>query len=385
MKIFNLLLLKSLLLSTAFGATSVNKLENLAQSVQKSTFKNGTPTVVFDLDDTIFDTSGRNRVIFSEIRNNEELGEKFPKQIEKMRKGFISNYQYRFSDNMNSLGITNKKFIRAAKKIWSSKFFSNQYLKEDRLVYGVKDYLERMRQLGANIIYLTGRAETLRVGTLEAFLHHGIPMKKPDVLLMKPQAHMDDEEFKNEVLENLKQDESIKVLGTFENEPRNANLFQKHFPKATNFLVGNRHSGKPFTLSKKIIKVRNFNYIAPKFDRPSDSADFRDLVTDFEYYVEAAGFFSYKELYLDDEHYDAELLCEDLSKNEVVNLVRDIFEGEIVGIEGRKRAIRDFSTALKQKTYEVCEKERSIPYYDEKIIKIYSEEDVFEFTIAWEN
>ncbi|GIW21182.1 MAG: hypothetical protein KatS3mg068_0189 [Candidatus Sericytochromatia bacterium] len=135
-------------------------------------------------------------------------------------------------------------------------FFSNDYI-VDKPIKGAVNFVNKSKEVGFEIIYLTGRFESMRKGTIENLEENNFPIKdKNKSLIMKPSDEMTDHEFKHIAMEEIKKYGNI--LAGFDNEPINANIFKEHLPNSQIFFVETNHSLNPPNLKDDIHTIINF-------------------------------------------------------------------------------------------------------------------------------
>jgi hypothetical protein len=214
------------------------------------------PVVVFDLDDTLLSTTDRHLRILSEFA--EEIREARPSEAEILSRLGPEKILYSIADTAKAAGIHDSALLARLWTFWFARFFTNSYLGDDRAVEGAADYCRQVLEKGAVLVYLTGRDEAMRVGTLAALAENGLPL--PDAenvhLMLKPSFEMADAAFKLEALRKVS--ELGEVVAAFENEPAHVNMFRDAFPSSTTVLLDTRHAGKPIEPYADIPKVPDF-------------------------------------------------------------------------------------------------------------------------------
>lgn len=207
--------------------------------------------VVFDLDDTLFATAQRHLRILREYAAKRaeaaQLAALRPEQL-----------LYSITETAKAHGFDDAALLEELRDFRSARFFKNEYLLEDRPVAGAALYCREVLSAGGKVVYLTGRDEAMRSGTLSALSGHAFPIPDDDsvVLILKPRFDTPDVQFKAEALKRLAA--MGHVAGSFENEPAHINLFQAAFPKARHIFLDTRHSGKPVTPHPAIPWIKDF-------------------------------------------------------------------------------------------------------------------------------
>jgi hypothetical protein len=216
------------------------------------------PVVVFDLDDTLINSRERTARVLRDLAAVDEVGQRFPDDAEALANVTPGRVRYYLEQTFAVLGIQNPELLAKANEFWTPRFFSNDYCAKDRPVFGAVAYVNWIARLGARIVYLTGRdAPNMEPGTRYNLTHAHFPMLPGQtVLLMKPDAKMDDTEFKKGAFGAISQLGT--VVGVFENEPRNINALHEAFPRAAAVFLDTVHSNKPDVPAPDVAWVRDF-------------------------------------------------------------------------------------------------------------------------------
>jgi hypothetical protein len=208
-----------------------------------------------DLDSTLFDNRPRQARILREFglaRAVEKLGACEPHHWE-------SGFDMRGA--MRNCGLSEEEvasLLREARAFWLERFFTSDYCVDDVAITGAAAFTHEVVGTGAQLAYVTGRHEGMRVGTVEAMRLNGMALPGERVhLLMKPAAHEDDDAFKREAHARL--DSLGRVIAAFDNEPTHANDYLQRFPQATVIHLATDHSGRPVVLLEGIISVPHFS------------------------------------------------------------------------------------------------------------------------------
>jgi len=244
------LILLFLISTTALASETLTKIQQVA-------VKTTNPVVIFDLDDTLFYSSSRSMIIFKELINSPRFKQRYTEQLLKIAQIKESKIQYSIKETFLKSGITDENFINDALIFWKSKFFTNDYVKEDTPVEGGREYVLRLRKLGAKIIYLTGRDNTMRSGTIESLRDSGFPIDGVNsILITKEKFNIPDIDYKKSAFRKI---EKIgNVVAFFENEPKNSNAMIEYFQDGIAVLLDIKHSPAPVILNPSAIKVKNY-------------------------------------------------------------------------------------------------------------------------------
>lgn len=204
------------------------------------------PVVVFDLDDTLLSTDRRHLRILREFAEHSGVSIEPPE------------LKYQIVETARAAGVADEGVLSRLRGFWFPRFFANEYLLEDEPVPGAAEYCRELAARGATVVYMTGRDEKMREGTVGALARHSFPA--PDGaavrLILKPTFETPDLEYKTAALEGLA--ELGVVAGAFENEPAHVNLFADRFAHARLYLLETKHSGKPVTACARAHRIKDF-------------------------------------------------------------------------------------------------------------------------------
>ncbi|MFP4378539.1 MAG: HAD family hydrolase [Spirochaetales bacterium] len=209
------------------------------------------PVALVDIDSTIMNTAPRNRGILEAARRL------FP-QIEAV----LST----LTEEDLGWGVAGAVARRAGlsdddraclEAFWAERFFSNTWVACDHPYDGVRSFLSALAKAGFHIVYLTGRDEPgMSEGTVRSFRSHELPTGTNTKFLFKPDASMDDIDFKRRVLADV--DRIGTVVLCIDNEPGNANTFRRAFPDALVLLIDTITSPQPEPLLDGIHLFRRY-------------------------------------------------------------------------------------------------------------------------------
>ena len=213
------------------------------------------PVLIFDLDDTLINTRERSLRILKEFANENRIDPEASRRIGSLQ---LVDVQYVLEDTLRGLGLTDANLIKTANQYWLTRFFSNDYCAHDQPTRGAASYVTMLVDMGATVVYLTGRdMPRMETGTIENLRNQHFPLDLPRVkLMMKPNKEMDDLQFKKDAFQKIS--ELGVVLAGFENEPANINAMKAQFPDATMVFLDSIHSKKPDTVSDGVFWVRSF-------------------------------------------------------------------------------------------------------------------------------
>ncbi len=219
--------------------------------------------VVFDLDSTIFDVKPRSLRILKEFALTARARELSP-EIADWALGLQGHkllYTMEESALANEIPGGAEKaraFLKEAFRYWLARFFTHHYVTVDHPTPGAVDFVNRVVDAGGIAVYLTGRDwPGMGRGTVTMLEHFGFPVH-PSVsqVLMKPNAGLDDAEFKDEALRELRTGGNAVAL--FDNEPANFHVFEKNFPEAFLVFYHSNCSTKEARAVKRIYRIDSF-------------------------------------------------------------------------------------------------------------------------------
>lgn len=181
-------------------------------SLLNELFQSEFAVCVFDLDSTLFCVSPRTEKIVQEFVETKKV----LKDLKNV-KFTPQDWGLKSALERHKITMSQEEFL-LLKRYWGERFFSNNYLKYDKIYDRSNDFVNLCSQKGFKIIYLTGRnEERMREGTLEQLKSWGFPLDSEINLLMKTKDFQEDEDFKVQILKGLSQKHSN--IYFFENEP----------------------------------------------------------------------------------------------------------------------------------------------------------------------
>jgi hypothetical protein len=211
--------------------------------------------LAFDLDSTLFDNLPRQSRILREFgaaRGLTALGVCGPAHW---------SLGWDMKAAMRNCGLSAEQIdavYHDARAFWLERFFTSEYCTEDVAIDGAAAFTHAVASTGAQLVYVTGRHEGMREGTVEAMRRGGLvlPGEGSTLLLMKPTLRESDDAFKREAHARL--GTLGRVIAAFDNEPTHANDYQRRFPEATVVHLATDHSGRPVDLLEAVISIPHF-------------------------------------------------------------------------------------------------------------------------------
>ena len=200
---------------------------------------------VFDLDSTLYDLTLRVAAIVDDFRKEPANIARFPAECRALETIEIRPTDWGLETPLARAGIdTTGAFFLALHGHWASSFFGSDYLHHDEPLPGAVSFVAELHQLGAEIMYLTGRdVPRMWKGTAASLKAHGFPMDLPGVeLVLKPDHSLDDAQFKAAVIREA--EERFERIWVFENEPVNLNLLARECPEVGLVFIDSTHSGR---------------------------------------------------------------------------------------------------------------------------------------------
>ncbi|WP_224245817.1 HAD family hydrolase [Hyalangium gracile] len=220
----------------------------------------GTEAVLaFDLDSTLFDNRPR------QVRILREFGA--ARGLTPLGQCVVAHWSsgWDMKTAMRNCGLDPEQVeahYPEARAFWLERFFTSEYCVEDIAIEGAAAFTHAVVGTGAQLVYVTGRHEGMRAGTVEAMQRCGLalPGERSTQLLMKPTPRESDDAFKREAHARLGM--LGQVIAAFDNEPTHVNDYQRNFPQATVIHLATDHSGRPVELLEAVISIPHFTGVS---------------------------------------------------------------------------------------------------------------------------
>lgn len=214
----------------------------------------GTGVVAFDLDSTLLDNRPRNARIMREFAQTLDNALLMGAQAEHWQ-------SWSALQAMCNMGLSRSEAEALSDRyesFWAERFFTSEYCRDDDTVPGAAQYAQAVADQGGHLVYLTGRPETMRAGTIHALNHLAFPGTSIEgvQLWMKPQADDSDDEFKQQAFNQLTG--LGELVAAFDNEPTHINAYRQTFPQAACFHLFTDHSMRRVKLLENIMSIRHF-------------------------------------------------------------------------------------------------------------------------------
>lgn len=193
------------------------------------------PVVVFGLDGTLFDPRTRTLHILSELA--EAMREDMPEVASALERLRTDDVQTLLGDTLRSVGIDRPAIVNRITHYYRSKYFDESYLELDQPCPGASEYVWRLWEAGAIIVYVGGRdVPGMLVGTVASLREHGFPFAQVGVqLVLKRDATLGDDSFLRDAIPTLAR--AGEVVALFDAAPMICTLARQTFPNADIGLV----------------------------------------------------------------------------------------------------------------------------------------------------
>lgn len=203
--------------------------------------------LVFDLDSTLFDVSPRLEKILLDFSDVDEHQRLYPEacKILKNVKTLRSDWGIKNALIRAGLDDHHPSFQESLRDFWNLRFFSNEYLHYDQPYEGAVDFVQKCHSAGSHIAYLTGRDQhRMGRGSEDVLLKWDFPLNGHTAnLVLKPQAGLDDAEFKTDWFRSVPY-KAYEKIWFFENEPVNVNMVAQHLSHIELVFFHSTHSGQ---------------------------------------------------------------------------------------------------------------------------------------------
>ena len=217
------------------------------------------PAAAFDLDSTLLMNHVRQaRIVreFGDAHGNLRLARCPPEAI----------VSWDLRDPARLCGLSDSEaedIYPRLKDFWRERFFTSAYCRDDLPVAGARDFLARMVERGAEILYITGRHQEMGEGTVESFRRAGFPLPDGErvQLWLKPVLADDDDRWKEICHDRLLSMRGIACA--FDNEPTHVNAYKRAFPDAAIVHLDTDHSRRPVDVLPAIPSIADFRMDAP--------------------------------------------------------------------------------------------------------------------------
>lgn len=214
----------------------------------------GTPVAAFDLDSTLLVNRGRQARIVREYgarRGDPRLAACTTEAVT----------SWDLQDTLRLCGLADSEIapmLADLRAFWRERFFTSEYCRDDTPVAGAPEYVRAALRAGGEILYISGRPQDMRDGTLEAFARAGFPLPDGNAvqLWLKPDLADDDDRWKEICHARLKELRGLACA--FDNEPTHVNGYKRTFPAANVVHLDTDHSRRPVEVLPEIPSILDF-------------------------------------------------------------------------------------------------------------------------------
>lgn len=220
------------------------------------------PVVLLDLDSTLYEVGPRTHQILREWLKTPESAQ-FPRVHKELSRLEAQHIGYSIRDTFRAVGLhvevpEVERAWETAKKFWAKRFFTGEYLRFDRPYPGAVEFTRRIYEMGAQIVYLTGRDEPgMGEGTRSRLLQDGFPWDVPRThLMLKSSTAAPDLEHKLEAAEYIRGHGTL--VASFENEPANLSALYGAFPDAMHVFVDTVSSDHEAVPRQGLYRIQGF-------------------------------------------------------------------------------------------------------------------------------
>jgi hypothetical protein len=215
--------------------------------------EDGPGVVVFDLDSTLLDNRPRQAQILRDFGALRRLT-----ALNGLTAQHFEDWDLRRA--MRNAGVdpeTVEQVYADARAFWQRWFFSNAYCHLDVPVKGAPEFVAEVRKAGGKPVYLSGRPEGMRPGTMRSLAAHGFPLAADEVtVLLKPNPQLPDDVWKAQACATVATLGS--VIAAFDNEPTHINRYRSEWPEALCVHLQTDHSGRHVELLPDIQAIADF-------------------------------------------------------------------------------------------------------------------------------
>jgi phosphoglycolate phosphatase-like HAD superfamily hydrolase len=217
------------------------------------------PIVILDLDSTLYEVRTRTHKILREWCDSKNSGA-FPRARDRILQLEFEHLNYSIRDLFSFLDTSENHdaIFESIKNFWQPRFFTNDYLEADFAYPGAARWVQSLHELGAEIVYLTGRDEPgMGTGTRANLVRDGFPWdtSRTHLLLKKTFDEPDLDHKKNAAAWIQERGE---VIASLENEPPNLIALAEAFPSAMNVFVETICSTHPAPIRSGFYRLKNF-------------------------------------------------------------------------------------------------------------------------------
>lgn len=154
------------------------------------------PCVIFDIDNTLVDTRRRT------LAAAHAFGRRGGPELSLLARATIDQVGWDGTQTGKKLGL-HRGTTRAFQRYWDDFFWTSRNLKLDTAIRQTVQLARLAKAAGAEVLYLTGRIEDLKPGTIHQLRKLGLPDVDGSHVICKPSLKVKTATFKQEVVRRL--------------------------------------------------------------------------------------------------------------------------------------------------------------------------------------
>jgi len=242
--------------------SNVEVLRQVHTAIRNDREKKSQPVLLLDLDSTLYHVESRSHQILKEWLADPE-SRKFGALRDRIAEIESEHLGYSMLDTFTKFGLSVMEpgvedALSSIGKFWGRRFFTNEYLAYDRAYEGAPEFVREAHELGAEIVYLTGRDEPgMGKGTRERLMADRFPFEIPRTrLLLKQNFKHDDLDHKSKAAEEVRKIGNL--IASFENEAPNLIALSDLFPSGMHVFVDTVMSDRPAPPKAGLYRITGF-------------------------------------------------------------------------------------------------------------------------------
>lgn len=232
-------------------------LNKIIQDLTQQIATQKTTPVVFDLDSTLFDVSGRNQVILNEYWESPACEQIFEAPSAKPKKTpTVLQGDWGPLATLRRLGLNpTEEQARKLHAFWADRFFSPEYFEHDQPMAGSAEFTQALAEMGVKVHYLTGRSSKRLNDVTQQLLRKFNFATGP--IQLKDDGSLPDSQYKLQwVIDHLPR--LSKPIYFFENEPAILHkIIQSRPGLIAPVWLDTAHSGQAVP-SESWLRIQNF-------------------------------------------------------------------------------------------------------------------------------
>ncbi len=238
----------------------LEKVEQKIKDHLKRLLPHTPPIILLDLDSTLYEVGHRTLAIMKEWNQAPRTQLSIQPTLDRVT---LEHIGYSLADMAHKLGLKpdhpeTHHALKELKSFWGDRFFTNDYLPHDKPYPGAAEYTQGLFELGAHLVYLTGREESkMHKVTVKNLKRDNFPWcEKRTILVMKPSVSIQDVVHKQNVKSLINKTGTL--IASFENEPVNIMALSKVFPEAMHIFMDTVYSDNPTEAGNNLFRINSF-------------------------------------------------------------------------------------------------------------------------------